>query len=69
MAETIFITATLALLVCYYGCIIQPRQHEKKRKQDAQRRAAKTKQEIDSLFEIDENDLEEIRNVFHNQRN
>ena len=69
MFETIFITATLALLVCYYGCIIQPRQHEKKRKQDAQRRAAKTKQEIDSLFEIDENDLKEIRSVFHNQRN
>ena len=29
----------------------------------------KTSAEIDSLFEIDENDLKEIRNVFHNQRN
>ena len=69
MLEPIFITATLALLICFYGCVIQPRQHEKKRKQDAQRRAAKTSEEIDKLFEVDENDLKEIRSVFHNQRN
>ena len=67
--EAIFTTATLALIVCFYGCIIQPRQHEKKRKQMAQRRAAKTQQEIDKLFEIDEKDLKEIRSIFHNQRN
>ena len=66
MAELLFCISCIIATWAVYEFIIKKQFDEK---EFTQHRRPKTKQEIDSLFEIDENDLKEIRSIFHNQRN
>ena len=65
MFELLFCISCLIATWAVYEFIIK---HQFDEKEFTQHRRPKTSAEIDKLFEIDENDLEEIRSVFHNQR-